>query len=189
LMDVLLAFLVNKIASCGGIAEIFQRINIREEDTQTQRFLWYDKGSDKGDTYVMRAMTFAISCAPFIAHIVRAKTAETHKEEFPLALNAIQWTHYIDDFIDSMRNKYDAIRIRKKYLKACRIMATLEAKSPWIFVQQKRYLVCMSWDPHNDMFKFLATKREVLQVLMSIFDPLGFLSCQTNGLKILLQCI
>jgi len=33
----------------------------------------------------------------------------------------------------------------------------------------------------------LPTKREVLQVLMSIFDPLGFLSCYTTGLKMLLQ--
>ncbi|XP_070137014.1 uncharacterized protein [Drosophila bipectinata] len=61
------------------------------------------------------------------------------------------------------------------------------------------------WDPHNDMFKFIfrfskltreelaenavPTKREVLQVLMWILDPLGFLSCQTIGLKIHLQHI
>lgn len=61
----------------------------------------------------------------------------------------------------------------------------------------------MYWDPVTDVFKYncrfarlrrnvidedlVPTKRECLQVLMSIFDPLGFLSCHTIGLKMLLQ--
>ncbi|XP_055922260.1 uncharacterized protein LOC129953275 [Eupeodes corollae] len=61
----------------------------------------------------------------------------------------------------------------------------------------------MYWDPNNDVFKYIfrfvrlkrdvldehvrPTKRETLQVLMSIFDPLGFVTCFTIGLKILLQ--
>ncbi|GBP17520.1 hypothetical protein EVAR_74114_1 [Eumeta japonica] len=63
----------------------------------------------------------------------------------------------------------------------------------------------MYWNPANDIFEYVCrfvrlhrnviendivpTKRECLQVLMSIFDPLGFLSCHTIGLKILLQDI
>ncbi|XP_070132563.1 uncharacterized protein [Drosophila bipectinata] len=99
---------------------MFHRINIREEDMQAQRFLWYEKGSDKVDTYVMRAMTFGISCAPFIAHFVRDKNAETHQEEFPLALNAIQRAHYVDDFIDSMRNEQEAIQITREVIEVHR---------------------------------------------------------------------
>ncbi|XP_044573440.1 uncharacterized protein LOC123257680 [Drosophila ananassae] len=225
LIEVLLAFRVNKIAICGDIAEMFHRINIREEDMHAQRFLWYDRSSDKVETYVMRAMTFGISCAPFIAHFVRDKNAEAHQEDFPLALNAIQKAHYVDDYIDSMRNEQEAIQttrqvievhrrggfeIRnwssnsKEVLKSLQSNGNVGSQEPVDFCSTEKILG-MSWDPHKDVFKFLCrfarlkrdvlaenvvpTKREVLQVLMSIFDPLGFLSCHTIGLKILLQRI
>ncbi|XP_017476429.1 PREDICTED: uncharacterized protein LOC108366518 [Rhagoletis zephyria] len=63
----------------------------------------------------------------------------------------------------------------------------------------------MYWDPHIDNFKFVLkfarlqgnvfcegtvpTKREVLQILMSVFDPLGLVACLTSYLKILVQDI
>lgn len=63
----------------------------------------------------------------------------------------------------------------------------------------------MFWDSSADTFRYVfrfvklqrnvileevtPTKREVLQVLMSIFDPMGYLLCYTISLKILLQDI
>nr|XP_036677955.1 uncharacterized protein LOC118879083 [Drosophila suzukii] len=111
LIDVLLAFRVGKVAVSGDIAEMFHRINIRHEDMHSQRFLWYDVNRNKINTYVMRAMTFGINCAPFIAHYVRDKNAEVHRQQFPLALDAIQRAHYVDDFIDSMSDEQKAIEI------------------------------------------------------------------------------
>lgn len=73
LIEILLAFRVGKVAVCADIAEMFHRISIRKEDMHAQRFLWYDKGSGQTKVYVMRAMTFGISCGPCIAHYVRNK--------------------------------------------------------------------------------------------------------------------
>ncbi|XP_053968820.1 uncharacterized protein LOC128870244 [Anastrepha ludens] len=63
----------------------------------------------------------------------------------------------------------------------------------------------MYWEPKSDTFSYVLkfvrlkrnvfadrvvpTKREVLQVLMSVFDPLGLVACLTSYLKILIQDI
>ncbi|XP_036334764.1 uncharacterized protein LOC118745419 [Rhagoletis pomonella] len=78
----------------------------------------------------------------------------------------------------------------------------VKAQTPVQFGHTEKVLG-MYWEPHTDVFKYVfrftrlrrpvlvedlkPTKREVLQVLMSIFDPLGLLACYTVGLKILLQ--
>ncbi|XP_044316262.1 uncharacterized protein LOC123037810 [Drosophila rhopaloa] len=225
LIDVLLAFRVGKVAVSGDIAEMFHRINIRQEDMHSQRFLWYDTNQNKINTYVMRAMTFGISCAPFIAHYVRDKNALVHQQQFPLALDAIQRAHYVDDFIDSMSDEQKAIEISSQVREvhsrggfeirnwasnSSTVLSYLKndgdakKQEPVQFGATEKVLG-MYWDPHKDVFKFICrfsrlkrdvltdpavpTKREVLQVLMSIFDPLGLLSCHTIGLKILLQKI
>ena len=70
-------------------------------------------------------------------------------------------------------------------------------------LSQNEKVLGMYWDSTKDVFKYhcrfarvkrnlfeadeVPTKREVLQVLMSVFDPLGFLACYTVSLKVLLQ--
>ncbi|XP_070853211.1 uncharacterized protein [Drosophila suzukii] len=157
---------------------------------------WYDVNRNKINTYVMRAMTFGINCAPFIAHYVRDKNAEVHRQQFPLALDAIQRAHYVDDFIDSMSDEQKAIEISSQ-VREVHSRGGFEIRN-WASNSSTvlSYLKNNGDAKKQESVQFGATekvlvptKREVLQVLMSIFDPLGLLSCHTIGLKILLQKI
>ncbi|XP_075150728.1 uncharacterized protein LOC142224831 [Haematobia irritans] len=74
-------------------------------------------------------------------------------------------------------------------------------------VCETRYekILGLYWDPKRDVFKMnlgfvrlqrpilcediVPTKREVLQVLMSVFDPMGFVACYMSYLKAILQQI
>lgn len=99
---------VGKIAVCGDVAEMF-----RDSNMHSQRFLWWDKNDDsqKPSVYVMRALTFSISCAPCIAHYIRDFNAEEFKEKYPRAVEAIQQHYYVDDFIDSAVNVDEAVEL------------------------------------------------------------------------------
>nr|CTR11689.1 polyprotein [Calliphora vicina] len=71
------------------------------------------------------------------------------------------------------------------------------------YSSQWEKILGLYWDPKSDVFKMnlkfvrlkrpilnseiIPTKREVLQVLMSVFDPLGFVACFMSYLKVILQ--
>jgi len=123
----------------------------------------------------MRAMTFGINWAPFIALYVRDKNAEVHQHQFPLALDAIQRAHYVDDFIDSMSDEQKAIEISSQvrevhsrggfqirnwasnsstvpsYLKND---GDAKKQEPVQFGATEKALG-IYWDPHKDVFKFV----------------------------------
>ncbi|XP_017472746.1 PREDICTED: uncharacterized protein LOC108363754 [Rhagoletis zephyria] len=208
LVDILLAFRVGRVAICGDIAEMFHRINIRETDMHAQRFLWYDENdrSQHPSVYVMRALTFGLNCAPCIAHFIRDKNADNYKHDFPRAAEAIKRNHYVDDFIDSEDDEHSALELAKQVKEIHRAggfnIRGWSSNSKSVLDELTDDLG-MFWDPASDNFKYICrfarlrrdvinetlapTKREVLQVLMSIFDPLGFVGCYTIGLKVLLQ--
>lgn len=217
-------FRVGKVAVCGDIAEMFHQINVIERDMHAQRFLWWDKNDaiSKPSVYVMRALTFGISCAPCIAHYVRNFNAEKFKEIYSRAVEAIQNNHYVDDFIDSVDSNQQAIELAThvKFIHAAAgfHIRNCSSNSREVIIHLKEGLgqnqspkdlaetekvLGMYWDPNKDSFVYIfrfarlrrdvfvddvvPTKRELLQVLMSIFYPLGLISCYTTTLKILLQ--
>ncbi|GBP03412.1 hypothetical protein EVAR_71356_1 [Eumeta japonica] len=224
LVEILLKFRIGKIAICADISEMFHRINVKEEDMHAQRFLWYDIG-DKllhPSVFVMRALTFGISCAPCIAHYIRDENAKRFKNKYPRAVQSIQQNHYVDDFIDSVANEQQAIQLAnnvkeiheaggftmhnwtsnsKEVLE--QLHANVSSEQTMKDWGSTTKILGLNWDPNNDEFRYICrfsrlrrnvlddsvtpTKREMLQILMSIYDPLGFASCYTIGLKILLQ--
>ncbi|XP_075167473.1 uncharacterized protein LOC142239564 [Haematobia irritans] len=226
LVEILLKFRMDRVAICGDISEMFHRVNVRENDMHAQRFLWYEPNDEphKPSVFVMKALTFGISCAPCIAHYIRNKNADLFKNKYPRAVAAIQEHHYVDDFIDCAPNEEEALQLAmqvkeiheaasfKMHNWSSNSKMVLEMlNGPTLSHQNPKDLgsttkiLGLYWEPNDDEFRYICrfarlkrnilnedlkpTKREALQVLMSIFDPLGFVSCYTIGLKLLLQDI
>ena len=213
---ILWRFRRGKIGFCGDIREMYHQVMIREEDQDSQRFLWRGMSRDRpAETYVMSAMIFGAACSPASALYAKDLNAEEFKSEFPEAVQAIQENTYMDDTLDSCDTVEDAtkrisdiIEVNKRggfsivnWICSSRevssmIPAELRAKD-WKDLEALTQLpvervLGMWWNAEKDEFTFktkfhkvkdavlkglqMPTKREVLSLMMSLFDPVGFLA-------------
>ncbi|XP_046868614.1 uncharacterized protein LOC124461066 [Drosophila willistoni] len=202
LFDLLLSFRVGRVAICGDIAEMFHQIRVRPADTHAQRFLWFDSKSERQEpnVYVMEALTFGINCAPCIPHFIRDKNADRFCQQYPQAAQAMKDYHYVDDFIYSGDNYVEVgniatqvrdihaaggFHIRNWSSNSKEVLRILKSDS--LLPEAVEITATEKAEAQRLDSDKTPTKRELLQVLMSMYDPLGFISCFTIELKILLQ--
>ncbi|XP_058817214.1 uncharacterized protein LOC131680519 [Topomyia yanbarensis] len=227
LPTVLSQFRQYPIAVCGDIKEMFHQIKIREQDCQSQRFLWRENPTDRPEIYVMDVATFGSTCSPASAQYVKNINAEEFAEQYPRASTAIQKKHYVDDYLDSFPTIQEAIEVvndvKAVHLKGgfelrnflsnsidvLKGIGEIPAKDSKCLLLDKEEnaesVLGMRWIPKDDVFtysfalrndlqpilaeNYIPTKREVLKVLMSLFDPLGFICFFLVHGKILMQDI
>ncbi|XP_070067139.1 uncharacterized protein [Drosophila virilis] len=183
----------------GDIREMFHQVKVRQEDQPAQKFLWRDGDSLRfPETNVMQVLTFGASCSPALANYVKSRKAERfiaeHPDDLAETVKRIhvsggfemrRWTSNLKQVIQALED--DCEELDK------RISAQDEA-------QMK--VLGLWWLPGQDLLTFVVTpnllakaskerptKRRVLSVIMSIFDPLGLLGFFNIRAKIILQNI
>lgn len=114
LPKVLFGFRESLVAVCGDIREMFHQVRIREEDQQSQRFLWKNADSGEIEVYAMNVITFGASCSPSSAQFVKNKNALEFSDRLPRAVKAIIERHYVDDLLDSVETEEEAVKLCKE---------------------------------------------------------------------------
>ena len=151
-----------------------------------------------------------------IANKALSMTAQDNEENYsPEVIRTVRRYFYVDDVLKSVPNTDQAIPLASDFMKLLRggfhltkfasnsrellasIPPALRAKPKLDLDLDQLPLeraLGVYWDAQSDTFKFKAlqahkpsTKRGVLSVVSSLFDPLGFLSPFVFTVKILLQ--
>lgn len=218
LVDVLLRFRRLPIAVVCDIAEMYLRIGIAPEDKPFHRFLW--RGIDQNrqpDIYEFDRVVFGVNSSPFQAQFVLQHHAKKFQDKFPMAVETILKSTYMDDSMDSVLDEEQGIELHRqlsllltkagmharKWLSNCsRVLREIPLQDRKAEVDLDReYLPCAKtlgvwWFADQDVFTFKEnapgndmkyTKRNFLRKIATLFDPIGFLAPFTIRAKILLQ--
>ncbi|XP_062558258.1 uncharacterized protein LOC134223135 [Armigeres subalbatus] len=229
LISILYHFREHPIAVTGDIEEMFLRLLIRPQDSQSQRFLWRIKPEEAPSVYIIDVATFGATCSPSSAQFVKNANARDYAESFPKASSAIVKYHYVDDYLDSFETVDEAIEVVKQVTfihskggfnlrnflsnsndvllgisEEARRNVQADAKHLSLVRAEKvESVLGMRWKPFEDEFIYtlsfrdglskatesshIPTKREMLKLVMSLFDPLGFVTFYLIHGRILIQ--
>ncbi|KAF2903383.1 hypothetical protein ILUMI_02806 [Ignelater luminosus] len=182
------------------IYEMFNQVKIKKADQVAQRCLWRNEEIGKIETYAMQVMISGVVCSPFSAQYVQNRSAMQFQKDYHRAVDRILNRHYTNDYLDSVDTKEEAIKlinevitIRKAELRSKKKIFEKEAKP-----QNILGMICtLKEDTLTFSLKFykvkpailvgekIITKRDVLRVIMSVFEPLGLLGHFTTREKLL----
>ena len=192
------------------------RVTLSDTDT-LRFLWWPGSIEDGPEDYKMLVHIFGAKSSTCCANKALNKTAQDNEDNYPQEVaQRFRRNFYVDDVLKSVPRTQQAVRLTSdltKLLKEGGFRLTKFASNSREVLQsipldlRANPLLDLSldqlpleralgvyWDAQSDTFKFQAvqaekpsTKRGVLSVVSSLFDPLGFLSTFVFSAKILLQ--
>lgn len=216
LWNILHRFREHLVAFCADVSEMFHRIRVPQEDRRYQRFLWRNQKTGIIEDFEMDVQTFGATCSPAIAQHVKDENARRFQGRFPKAVEAITRNTYVDDLLQSCVSEEEAVNLASqvteihreanfklhKWSSNCtsihdKFISTNAAEKE---IQRNPKTLGLKWNTSTDEFSFdlnkiateetwtsVPTKKRILSLVMSLFDPLGLIAPQAVVGRLILR--
>ncbi|CAK1584058.1 unnamed protein product [Parnassius mnemosyne] len=187
------------------VCKMYRAIKLNQSDRCYQHILYRHSPNDAIDVYELKTVTYGLSCSPFLAIRTLLQLAYDEKERFPLAAKVVREGVYMDDILYSCSSLSQISRLQDELLEmfnsggfilkrwasnSAKVLQRVPLENrecPVTFMKDgNEYSVKvlgLKWFPLTDCFYFtvdktdkVTTKRSVLKLLASIYDPVGFIS-------------
>ncbi|XP_031350460.1 uncharacterized protein LOC116176128 [Photinus pyralis] len=99
IVQLLLQFRTHPFVFTCDVRQMYRQILIRFEDRKYQLIRWRFSPEDPIATYQLNTITYGVSSAPYLAIRTLLELADIGADQFPLAVNAIRSSLYVDDLI------------------------------------------------------------------------------------------
>ena len=114
LVDVLLKFRVHRIALTTDVSKMYRAVRLSETDKDLHCFVWRSSPDQPLRDYRMTRVTFGVSASSFAVDMAVRQNAEDHAHEFPLAIQAVHESFYVDDGLTGADSVTEAITLQKE---------------------------------------------------------------------------
>ncbi|XP_055590154.1 uncharacterized protein LOC129742298 [Uranotaenia lowii] len=208
---------IRPVMIVADIEKMFRQIWMDPNDSPLQSILWRSTPEHEIEIFELGTVTYGTKPAPFLATRVLKQLCCDEGRNFPLAAEAIENDTYMDDVISGAEDIQTAkakvnqlismtarggFKLRKFASNQPQILEGLPeedlAVSEITWDQDPAIKALgLTWLPNSDCFRFQfdipmlpkdgLTKRKVLSIIATLFDPLGLLGATITTAKIFMQ--
>ena len=115
IFDILVRFKKELVALADDVSQMYHQLVLQPVDRPFHRFLWRDLDPMREpETYEFQRFIFGGCYCPFCAQYVWQQHARDHKDQYPLAAEAVEKNCYADDLMPSIKNVEEAKTTRKQ---------------------------------------------------------------------------
>ena len=173
LAGVIVSFKNGREASKGDVKKMYNAVFLVEEDCYVQCFLWRDMDESKEpETYQIIVNNIGVKPAGAIATTALYKSADEHKNEFPVTVRQVKNQSYVDDFgltgssKQELKNRRDEADVILKHagMKVKKWVCSGDDQEGMEFGentncmtaddQEVERMLGIQWRPKQDVFKF-----------------------------------
>lgn len=215
ILKIIFNFRLYPICFTADIAKFYRMVHINPADRCYQHILWREKPTDKIKTFELVTNTYGLRSSGYVAVRSLQQLAADEGARYPRAADILMNGFFVDDLLWSTQDLNEACTLQDELVALLKLggfdlrkwasndpelLARIDADQA-VAINFSDDTVCSSlkvlglkWLPIDDCFSFdynmtdnTYTKRSVLKLLASIFDPVGFLSPCTFLAKCIMQ--
>ena len=212
LVGVLTRFRKGPVTLMADIESMFLQVRVPLEDANALRFLWWPNGDlqSEPEEYQMLVHLFGATSSPSCASFALRQTAEDNKNDFdPVTVETVQRNFYVDDFLKANKLQEELRRLlsrggfhlTKFMSNSMKVLESVPESERALSVKNLDFenptlerALGVRWDVASDKFGFhisvkdkRPTRRGILSITSSIYDPLGFAAPFIPPAKVILQ--
>ncbi|XP_053667343.1 uncharacterized protein LOC128716761 [Anopheles marshallii] len=114
LFSIILRFRSHAIAITADVEKMYRQILHDPRDRSFLRIRYRESPTEVISTFELQTVTYGTAAAPFLATRTLRQIALDHKEQYPLAVNAVMNDFYVDDLLTGTDDLTNAIAIRQQ---------------------------------------------------------------------------